>query len=233
MTVKLPAIHLPKPVLLVSQCLLGDPVRYDGAHKQHPAIAQHLLPHITTAALCPEVAAGMGVPRPAIRRQQMGDSEIIALASSGAALANSLLSTSQRLATHATTQTAVAAILKARSPSCGIESSPLFNPDGTILALGDGLFVQQLRKHQTHLLLVSEEQLHDAESCVYFVRLCQLALALKLNLLREDWLVYLRKANALHQLPALGLQEVVRELSGESAELHYLEPLPFIGRGKN
>ncbi|MDN3637864.1 DUF523 domain-containing protein [Simiduia curdlanivorans] len=228
MTPDLAPISLTKPPILLSQCLLGDPVRYDGAHKQHAPIVQLLLPHIAATALCPEMAAGMGVPRPAIRRQSMAGADIIALAESGQPLSNQLEVTCHKLAASEPAHTAVAAILKARSPSCGIQSSPLFNHQGDILTLGDGLWVQQLRQHQARLLLVSEEQLHNAQSCVYFLRLCQLALALRLKLLTEEWLAYLNEANAMHQLPALGLGEIARNLSGESAELHYLEPLPFV-----
>jgi uncharacterized protein YbbK (DUF523 family) len=52
--------------VLVSACLLGRPVRYDGSAKSatHPALAQWAADG-RLVALCPELAAGFAAPRPA------------------------------------------------------------------------------------------------------------------------------------------------------------------------
>jgi uncharacterized protein YbbK (DUF523 family) len=58
---------MPGPVrILVSACLLGQPVRYDGSHRQ----VLHATLEIwrregRLVASCPEVAAGLATPRPA------------------------------------------------------------------------------------------------------------------------------------------------------------------------
>ena len=54
------------PRLLVSACLLGNPVRYDGKAKQlvHAGL-QQLLTAERVIAFCPEVAGGLPVPRAA------------------------------------------------------------------------------------------------------------------------------------------------------------------------
>ena len=54
------------PKLLVSACLLGDPVRYDGKAKNldHAGL-QQLLTQNRVIAFCPEVAGGLSVPRAA------------------------------------------------------------------------------------------------------------------------------------------------------------------------
>jgi uncharacterized protein YbbK (DUF523 family) len=54
------------PKLLVSACLLGNPVRYDGKAKtlNHNGL-QHLQQQGRVIAFCPEVAGGLPVPRPA------------------------------------------------------------------------------------------------------------------------------------------------------------------------
>ncbi len=51
--------------VLVSACLLGSPVRYDGTHKRadHRVLARWL-EEGRVVAICPEVAGGMPVPRP-------------------------------------------------------------------------------------------------------------------------------------------------------------------------
>lgn len=50
-------------MILVSACLLGQNVRYDGGHCLAPDLASQLAgqPYL---ALCPELLGGMGVPRP-------------------------------------------------------------------------------------------------------------------------------------------------------------------------
>lgn len=54
------------PALLVSACLLGNPVRYDGKAKLlHHAGLEELLAAGRVVAFCPEVAGGLPVPRPA------------------------------------------------------------------------------------------------------------------------------------------------------------------------
>jgi uncharacterized protein YbbK (DUF523 family) len=54
------------PKLLVSACLLGNPVRYDGKAKtlDHDGL-QHLLKQGRVIAFCPEVAGGQPLPPPA------------------------------------------------------------------------------------------------------------------------------------------------------------------------
>lgn len=51
--------------VLVSACLLGRPVRYDGSHKHaaHEVLATWLREG-RVVAVCPETAAGLPVPRP-------------------------------------------------------------------------------------------------------------------------------------------------------------------------
>ncbi|MDC1286769.1 DUF523 domain-containing protein [Gammaproteobacteria bacterium] len=54
------------PKLLVSACLLGNPVRYDGKSKNlYHAGLQQLLMQGRVIAFCPEVAGGLPVPRAA------------------------------------------------------------------------------------------------------------------------------------------------------------------------
>lgn len=53
------------PFVLVSSCLLGNPVRYDGAHKRSgSAVLQRWLAQGQVVPVCPELAGGLPVPRP-------------------------------------------------------------------------------------------------------------------------------------------------------------------------
>lgn len=53
--------------VLVSACLLGEKVRYDGGHKRDPFLAIRLRPFVEYVPVCPEVECGLPVPREAMR----------------------------------------------------------------------------------------------------------------------------------------------------------------------
>jgi len=52
--------------LLVSACLLGEPVRYDTGHKYDAFLVKSLGPFVTWERVCPESDAGMPTPRPSM-----------------------------------------------------------------------------------------------------------------------------------------------------------------------
>ncbi len=56
--------------LCISGCLLGQAVRYDGTHKRRDALLERFGPHVNWIPVCPEVEAGLGVPRPPIRLER-------------------------------------------------------------------------------------------------------------------------------------------------------------------
>ena len=47
----------------ISSCLLGHAVRWDGGHKRDRVLVDELAPWVEWVPVCPEVEAGMGVPR--------------------------------------------------------------------------------------------------------------------------------------------------------------------------
>lgn len=57
----------------VSQCLLGEQVRFDGGHKRNRYLTDVLSEYIEFRPVCPEVAIGLGIPRKPIRLVIIGD----------------------------------------------------------------------------------------------------------------------------------------------------------------
>ena len=55
------------PRLGISQCLLGEQVRYDGGHKRDRFLTDVLGRFVEWIPVCPETEAGLGVPREAMR----------------------------------------------------------------------------------------------------------------------------------------------------------------------
>lgn len=56
-----------KPVVGISGCLTGATVRFDGGHKRMDFVMNSLAPWVAYKPICPEVAIGLPVPRPALR----------------------------------------------------------------------------------------------------------------------------------------------------------------------
>jgi uncharacterized protein YbbK (DUF523 family) len=62
-----------RPCIGVSACLLGQRVRYDGDHRREAFITEDLGEIFNLVPLCPEVEAGLGIPREAIHLE--GDAD--------------------------------------------------------------------------------------------------------------------------------------------------------------
>ena len=59
--------------IAISSCLLGEEVRFDGGHKHNAYITQTLGEYFSYTPFCPEVAIGLGVPRPTVQLVQVED----------------------------------------------------------------------------------------------------------------------------------------------------------------
>src|SRR3989442_5920481 len=55
------------PRVGISQCLLGDNVRYDGGHKLDSVLIEALGRYVEWVSVCPEVEVGLGTPREPMR----------------------------------------------------------------------------------------------------------------------------------------------------------------------
>lgn len=135
---------------VVSACLAGTACRYNGEAAPHPFVME-LLSSGQALAVCPEVLGGLGVPRCPCelvngRAQSADGLDCDAAYRKGAAEALRLACAAG--CTHA--------VLKARSPSCGVG----WVYDGTFThtrARGDGVFGGLLR--QAGFTLMTEEEL--------------------------------------------------------------------------
>ncbi|MFQ2368855.1 2-thiouracil desulfurase family protein [Aeromonas enteropelogenes] len=145
--------------VLVSACLLGQPVRYDGQSK---GIVSDWLAELgaegRVLAFCPEVAGGLPTPRPPAERQgefvvTESGLDVTAEFARGAALA---LATCQQ-------QGIRFALLKEGSPSCG--SGRIYNGhfEGQSVA-GEGMTTALLRRHG--IVVFSEDQLPELASAL-------------------------------------------------------------------
>lgn len=112
--------------VMVSACLLGQPVRYDGrdAGQQHPALARWAAEG-RIVPLCPEVAGGFPTPRPPAEIETGANGLAVAqgtarvLERSGADVSAAFI-TGARIACELVRRHGIkVAVLKEGSPSCG------------------------------------------------------------------------------------------------------------------
>lgn len=145
--------------VLVSACLLGQPVRYDGQSK---GIVSDWLSALgaegRVLAFCPEVAGGLPTPRPPAERQgkrvvTASGLDVTAEFDHGAELALEICQA----------QGIRFALLKEGSPSCG--SGRIYNGrfEGVSVA-GEGKTTALLRRHG--IAVFSEDQLAELASAL-------------------------------------------------------------------
>ncbi|CAA0104973.1 Uncharacterised protein [Zhongshania aliphaticivorans] len=153
----------------ISACLLGDPVRFDGGHKNLPFATDELSRHFDFVKICPEQAIGMGVPRPTIRL--VGDPDTPRLIGS----TDTSIDVTDKMTAFARNTTPSldhisGYILCAKSPSCGMERVPVYAENGNGLGkVGVGLFAKQLMTALPLLPVEENGRLNDVHLRENFV----------------------------------------------------------------
>ena len=128
------------PRLLVSACLLGEPCNYRGAASPRQAVAA-LGERFALVPVCPEVAGGLPVPRPAA---EIGPDGRVRTAD-GDDVTDVFVAGADAVVELARTTGAVGAVLKARSPSCGCAEVYDGTFTGTLVP-GEGITAVALRR---------------------------------------------------------------------------------------
>ena len=168
-----------RPRIGISACLLGEPVRYDAGHKRHAWIVDVLGPMVEWVSVCPEVEAGFGTPRETMRLVRTDDGGI-ALVTTGDS--RDVTQTMRRYADRRVDELARANldgyVLKADSPSCGVEGVQVFSQAFSAISsmaavdprpAARGLFAEALVARLPHLPVVDERGLADPEGRRQFV----------------------------------------------------------------
>jgi uncharacterized protein YbgA (DUF1722 family)/uncharacterized protein YbbK (DUF523 family) len=147
--------------LAVSSCLLGNRVRYDGADNKFPLLIDELSQHFELIPFCPENHA-MGTPRESIRITVDDEMKRHVITNfSKEEVGEPLLSS----ITHelSTIDSSVCGILlKAKSPSCGLQSVKYYHDNGQVEGKQNGLFAEALIDNYPRLPKEEDARLNDA-----------------------------------------------------------------------
>ncbi len=142
----------------ISSCLLGQRVRYDGTDRFQPQLVEELSRYFTLLPVCPETEAGLGIPRPPIKLRGDGVSrELDAVLVEDPAQAVTLELKRCIRARVAGLEHISGFVFKARSPSCGLNDTPI-EIDGRLQA-GSGLFAAALTARYQGLPVADEIEL--------------------------------------------------------------------------
>lgn len=155
----------------ISSCLLGEPVRYNGAHKLASWL-DALVPEVEWISVCPEVESGMGVPREPVRLER-SDSGARMIGISSAVDYTSRMNTWAALRIDALVAAGLCGyVLKKDSPSCGLARVPL-HEDGVAVDRGRGLFAAALLDRLGDLPIEEEDTLADPRARADFLARCR------------------------------------------------------------
>ncbi|MBF0896476.1 MAG: DUF523 domain-containing protein, partial [Atopobium sp.] len=141
----------------ISACLLGLPVRYDGGAKPVSAV-QRLAQKVNVTKICPETSSGLPVPRPPAEQREgrvwlKDGSDVTEDFERGSKIALSAVTSSD----------ITLAVLKAKSPSCGVHEIY----DGTYsgkLVSGEGTLTRHLLEEG--ICVVTEKTIENVSPSV-------------------------------------------------------------------
>ena len=114
----------------ISRCLLGDEVRFDGGHKRDDFLTDVFGDYVEWVPVCPEVEAGLGTPREAMKL--VGDPQYPRLVTikSGTDHTRALEMITTNRIEELQNLDISGYVFKKGSPSCGIKRVHIYNEHG-------------------------------------------------------------------------------------------------------
>jgi uncharacterized protein YbgA (DUF1722 family)/uncharacterized protein YbbK (DUF523 family) len=140
----------------ISRCLLGDKVRFDGGHKRDNFLTDVFGRYVEWVPVCPEIEAGLGAPREAMRL--IGDPKHPRLVTirSGNDHTQAVETMSANRIEELKELHLSGFVFKKDSPSCGVERVRIYNEHGMPGRNGVGVFARAFIE-QFPLIPVEEE----------------------------------------------------------------------------
>jgi uncharacterized protein YbbK (DUF523 family) len=206
----------------ISACLTGQRVRYDGADKFF-AVTELLNQSVELTPVCPEVGAGLSVPRPPVQlvstnsglRARGRDDPALDVT---AALADYAERSARAFIDR---RTLCGYIWKSRSPSCGLASTPVFDTTGRQIATASGIQARHFQRQLPWLHCCEESDLNNMQAISVFVLICRLVFDL-LRATPDSLAKTHRHYHFLQRCLSIDAQESLEVLSKRGAAIDYL-----------
>lgn len=153
----------------ISSCLLGESVRWDGGHKRDAFACDVLGRYVEWVPTCPEVGAGLPVPREPLRLERRGEETRVFTTRSRRDHTRSLGRFAGAEARRLLGSGLCGFLFKGRSPSCGVTGVKVWNEAGQPEARGRGLFADAVIALDPGLPVEEEGRLRDSALREHFV----------------------------------------------------------------
>ena len=155
--------------IAVSSCLLGEAVRYDGTDKHIKFITEQLALDYNLISLCPEMAIGMGVPRPPIHLLDKGNNiQVVGVSEPENNFTNALAEYGKRVVDNH--PTICGYIFKKHSPSCGTKNVKVMTAHGEYERRGQGIYAASIIAELPLLPAIDEEDFSDKSLRAEFLK---------------------------------------------------------------
>ena len=115
----------------VSACLLGESVRYDGGHARDRYVTDTLGRYMDFVPVCPEMEAGLGVPREPIRLEGDPGAPRVITINTRKDLTDTMTTWAERRVRELEKENLCGFIFESKSPSSGMERVKVYTEKGT------------------------------------------------------------------------------------------------------
>ncbi|MEN3013498.1 MAG: DUF523 and DUF1722 domain-containing protein [Endomicrobiia bacterium] len=149
-----------KPTIIISACLNNKQVRYNGTNA-NDEIVNKIKNLFELTDVCPEVSVGLGIPRKPIRLNKLNNEFKVIQEETGLDLTEKLKKFSYETV-NTYKDKICAAILKARSPSCGVGNCKYYI-NNKIYGKTYGVFARIIKEELPYLPLTDEGRLRNVE----------------------------------------------------------------------
>lgn len=146
----------------VSQCLMGEKVRYDGGHKRNHFLTEVLAEVIEFRPVCPEVAIGLGIPRKPIRLVIAGgETRVLGIENPELDVTDALIAQAETVVQQM--QDICGYVFIQNSPSCGVFGVKRYLTNGySIDREGRGAYAKRVMELMPLLPVEEAGRLNDA-----------------------------------------------------------------------
>jgi uncharacterized protein YbgA (DUF1722 family)/uncharacterized protein YbbK (DUF523 family) len=146
----------------ISSCLLGNDVRYDGGNKLDHNLRDTLGQFVEWTSVCPEVEAGLTVPREAMHLVGDPDAPRLVTKFTGVDRGDRVARWAEKKLLQLERAGICGFVFKARSPSCGLDDAKIHSLSGTANCNGAGIFAKAFMDRFPSLPTEDEEGMRNA-----------------------------------------------------------------------
>ncbi|NOQ90139.1 MAG: DUF523 domain-containing protein [Gammaproteobacteria bacterium] len=150
--------------------MLGDAVRYDGQSKPDTIVLKKLSQLFELIPVCPEVEAGLSIPRPPVQLTDSIENPRLTGRNDPA------IDVTDIMQKYCDTKSAELKhlsgfIFKSHSPSCGLNSTPVFINEKCVTENSRGIFAKNLCETYPNLPVIEDSELKNKNQLDKFIEL--------------------------------------------------------------